>query len=149
MEPTDPNTAPEDIELRIRTMRTLWFAMFMSIVMYYALTFVVERSRTTEPNSTLSLVLLAVAVSITLIAFVIKSKLLKLAVERRQVRMVQTAYIVTWAITEVAALLGLLDFFATGNRYFYVLFLIAAGGMFLHFPRRDHALTAGFKTPNY
>ena len=144
---TNPNTPPEDVELRMRTMRTLWFALFMSIFIYYALTFIVERSPTSEPNATLSLVFLALAVSTALISFVIKSQLLKQAVERQQVQLVQTAYVVTWAITEVAALLGLLDFFATGNRYFFASFLIAAFGMLLHFPRREHVLNASFKPP--
>ena len=135
---------PEDVELRVRTLRTLWFALSMSIVFYYALTYMVTSSA--RPNPTLSLVLLAVGVSTVLIAFVIKGKLLNQASEQRRVRLVQQAYIVTWAITEVAALLGLVDYFATGNHYFFVLFLIAAGGMLLHFPRRQHVLNAAFKT---
>lgn len=137
------NKPHEDIELRIRTLRTLWFALSMSIVLYYAFTYMVTSP--VRPNQTLSLVLLAVSVSTVLIAFVIKGKLLNLASERRQVPLVQQAYVVTWAITEVGALLGLLDYFITGNPYFFVLFLIAAGGMLLHFPRRAHVLNAAFK----
>ncbi|HKR21765.1 MAG TPA: hypothetical protein VJS17_04180 [Pyrinomonadaceae bacterium] len=136
----DPKNPPEDVELRMRTLRTLWFALSMSIVLYYAFTYVVTSS--VRPNSTLSLVLLVVGVSTVLIAFVIKGKLLKQASERRSVPLVQQAYVATWAITEVAALLGLADYFATGNPYFFVLFLIAAGGMLLHFPRREHVLNA-------
>ena len=139
------NKQPEDVELRIRTLRTLWFALFMSIILYYALTYVMKSSAA-NPNPTLSLVLLAVAVSTALVAFVIKGKLLNQAAEQRQVPLVQQAYIVTWAITEVAGLLGLLDYFVTGNRYFFVLFLIAAAGMLLHFPRREHVLNATFKS---
>jgi len=126
-------------------MRTLWFALFMSIVLYYALTYVVKSS--VRPNPTLSLVLLAVGVSTALLAFVIKGKLLNQASERRQVPLVQQAYVATWAITEVAALLGLVDYFVTGNHYFFALFLIAAGGMLFHFPRREHVLNAAFKNP--
>jgi hypothetical protein len=50
-----------------------------------------------------------------------------------------------WAITEVAALLGLLDFFLTTDRYYYVLLIIAALGLLLHFPRREHVVNAAFK----
>jgi hypothetical protein len=49
---------------------------------------------------------------------------------------------VAWAITEVGALLGLLDFFKSADRYYYVLFLIAACGQLLHFPRREHVINA-------
>jgi len=66
-------------------------------------------------------------------------------VDQQRVRLVQQAYIVAWAITETAALVGLLLFFLNGNRYYYVLFVIAAAGMLLHFPRREHVINASFK----
>ena len=139
----------QDVELRIRTLRTLWAALSVSIVFYYMFTFFVPRRENAELNEMLFLVLLAAAVSTTLISFVIKSKLLNQAVERQQVPLVQQGYIVTWAITEVGALLGLLDYFATGNRFYYVLFIISAIGMLLHFPRREHVLNAAFKHPGF
>ena len=135
-----------DIEQRLRTMRTLWIAMLLSIGMYYVFTFFVERSRDVTPNRTLSLVLVGVALLTTLISFPIKNKLLTRAVDQQQVQLVQQGYIVAWAITEVAALLGMLDFFLTGNRYYYVLFLIAACGLLLHSPRREHVMNATFKS---
>lgn len=135
-----------DIELRIRTMRTLWIAMFMSVVMYYVFTFFVERSENVNPNATVSLILVGVGLLTTLISFPIKNRLLARAVEQQQVPLVQQAYIVALAVTEVAALLGLLDFFLTGNRYYYILFIIAACGQLLHFPRREHVLNASFKS---
>jgi magnesium-transporting ATPase (P-type) len=135
-----------DIEQRLRTMRTLWIAMFSSLGVYYVFTFFVERSQAITPNRTLSLVLVGVALLTTLISFPIKNKLLTRAAEQQQVQLVQQGYIVAWAITEVAALLGLLDFFLTGNRYYYLLFIIAACGLLLHAPRREHVMNAGFKS---
>ena len=79
----------------------------------------------------------------------IKSTLLKKAAQQQQVALVQQAYIVTWAITEVAALLGMLDFFVTGNPKFYALFIISALGMLLHFPSRDAVLNASFKSQGF
>jgi hypothetical protein len=95
----------------------------------------------------LSLILLAVAASAALVSFPLKSKLLNRAIEQQQVPMVQQAYIVAWAITEVGGLLGVLDFFTTGDRYYYLLFMIAALGQLLHFPRREHMLNAWGKSP--
>jgi hypothetical protein len=37
----------------------------------------------------------------------------------------------------VSALLGLLERFLTGNRQYYLMFLIAAAGTAFHFPRRE------------
>ena len=121
--------------------------MILSIAGYFVLTLFAGRSENIEPNPTLSLILLGIAVSAALLSFPLKNKLLNRAVEQRQVPLVQQAYIVAWAITEVGGLLGVLDFFATGNRYYYVLFMIAVVADLLHFPRREHLSNALGKSP--
>lgn len=142
----NPQAEPQTIEARILTMRILWFAMLMSVVIYFVITMFVRRSEDLAANQSLSLALLVAGVSTTLVSFLIKAKLLARAVEQRNLAMVQQAYIVTFAITEVAALLGLLDFFSTSDRYYYALFIIAACGMLLHFPRREPVENAAFKS---
>ena len=139
----------ENIEPRIRTMRTIWIAMLMSTGFYYAFTFFVKRPENVELNSTLFLVLAAIALSTAFISFPIKNKLISQATEQQHLPLVQQAYILAWALSEVPALLGLLDFFLTGNRYFYVLFLIGVFAQLLHFPRREHVINASFKKPIY
>lgn len=134
----------ENIELRIRTIRILWFALFISVGLYYGLTFFMPRSEN-APNATLFLVLLAVSVTTTLASFIIRNNFLSRASQQQQIQLVQQGYVVACALSELPALLGLLDYFATGNDYYYVLFIIAALGMLLHFPRRDHVLNAAYK----
>lgn len=138
-------TDPQTIETRINSIRILWFAMLLSVGVYFAVSLFVKRSEDVAANASLSMALLVAGVSTTLISFLIKAKLLAKAVEQRNLAMVQQGYIVTFAITEFAALLGLLDFFATSDRYYFVLFIIAAGGMLLHFPRREPVENAAFK----
>jgi asparagine N-glycosylation enzyme membrane subunit Stt3 len=140
------NNPQTDVELRVRTLRTLWFALLLSIGSYYVFTLIAVRRDGLQPNPNLSLTLICVGVVIVLTAFLIKSRLLIKAVDQRNTVMVQQAYIVTWAINEVAALLGLLDFFLTSNRYYYVLLMIAALGLLLHFPRREPVENAAFKS---
>jgi high-affinity Fe2+/Pb2+ permease len=146
-QPANQNDPQSKIELRIRTMRTLWIALFISIALYYALTFFVKPSPNATPNNMLFLILVVVALSMTLISFVIKNRLISRAVEQREPQLVQQAYIVALALTEVAALLGLLYFFMTGDRYYPVLFLIGACGQLLHFPRREHVMNAWPTSP--
>lgn len=141
------NDPQATIELRLRTMRMLWFGMFGSIVLYYVLTIFVGRSERAEPNNTLSLILLVVGLSTVAISFVIKNMLLKRAVEQQQLQQVQVAYIAALAFAEVPALLGMLDFFVTGHPHYYVLFIIGVLGQILHFPRREHLANASFKKP--
>jgi hypothetical protein len=97
------------------------------------------------PNPILSLILFVVALSTTLISFPIKNGLLSRAVEQQQVQLVQQGYVVAWAVTEIPALLGLLGFFLTGHRHYYLLFIVAACGLLLHFPRREAVMNAAFK----
>lgn len=143
--PSNQNGAPDNIELRMRTMRTLWFAMLMSIVMYYVFTLIATRPPDRAPNNTLFLVFVGAALVTTLISFPIKSWLLNKAIDQQQVQMVQQAYVVGFAITEVGALLAILDFFLTGDRYYYVMLIIAACGQLLHAPKREHVVNASFK----
>jgi hypothetical protein len=142
MNPQEPQT---NIEARLTTMRVLWIAMFLSLGLYYVLSLFVPRSEDVEPNATLSLVLAGVALTTTLISFPIKSKLLARAVDQQQVQLVQQAYILALALAETGGMLGLVDYFATGNRYYYAPLIIAACGQLLHFPRREHVTNASFK----
>lgn len=139
---TQPHNPQENIELRLRTLQTLWIGLMLSIVAYFGLTLFVGRPEGLEPNSTLSIVLLAIAALTTLLSFPIKSKLFNQAIDQQQVQMVQQAYIVAGAMCEVGALLGVLDFFLTSNRFYYVLFIIGVLGQLLNFPRREHVLNA-------
>ena len=142
------NNTQETIELRLRTMRTLWIAMLLSVGGYLVFALFVGRPKNLA-NPTLSLGLLGAAVLAALISFPFKSKLLNRAFEQQQVSLVQQAYIVALALVEVAALLGMLDFFTTSDRYYYVFFIIAVLGQLLHFPRREHVLNALGKPPIY
>ena len=141
------NNPQTRVEARVLTMRTIWMALLMSVVIYYVITFFVQRPNDVVANPTLSLVLICVAVLAALISFLIKNRLLSKAVDQQQVGMVQQAYVVTWAMNEVAALLGLLDFFTTADRYYHALFIIGALGLLLHFPRREPVVNAAFKSP--
>lgn len=136
-----------DIEQRMRTVRILWLALILNIGVFYFLTRVADRSENVEPNNTLSLALLAIGLSSVLISFLVKSKLVSRAIEQRQVQQVQQGYIVAWAMCEVPALLGLVDFFVTSDPYFYAFFIIAAGADLFHFPRREHFENASFSSP--
>lgn len=147
---TQQNNDPlQNIDVRMRTMRTLWIGLILSVVMYYVFTLIVGQPENAAPDSTLSLALLVVAFSTVLISFVIKNKLLNRAVEQQRIHLVQQAYVVAWAICEVPALLGMLDFFVTGNRYYYLLLLIAAAAQLLHFPRREHVENASHQRTSF
>jgi len=131
----------------MRTLRILWLAMLSSVVIYYLLTLFVRRSADAEPNDMMSLLLVAIALTTTLISFVVKKQFVAQAADQQRVQLVQQGYLLAWVLCEVAALLGLLDYFAAAHRHYYILFIIGAAGHLLHFPRRDHVVNAVFKNP--
>lgn len=139
----DPQT---NVEVRVQTLRIIWMALLMSVVIYWVITLFVARPADVAPNPTLSIGLICGAMLAMLISFLIKNRLLDKAVEQQHIGMVQQAYVVTWAIAEVAALLGIVDFFTTADRYHHALFIIGAVGLLFHFPRRESVVNATFKS---
>ena len=146
---TQPSNPQENVELLIRKIRVLWLGGLASLVPLYILTLLNPRPEDLEPNNTLFLVFVAIGLTTTLVSFFVKQRFFKQAEEKQQVELVQQGFIVAMAITEVAALLGILDYFRTGDPYYYVLFLITACGQLLHYPRREPFLHATFKTSTF
>lgn len=150
MQEPKQNDLQANLDNRIRSVRTIWFAMLLSIGLYYLLTlFTGNPHEDVRPNKHLFFGFAVAGLFFVIISLPIKKKYLTQAVNEQRVRLVQTGYVVAWALTEVAALLGLLDFFLTGNRHYYLLFIIAALGNLLNFPQRQHFLDASFKGPTF
>jgi drug/metabolite transporter (DMT)-like permease len=151
MQPSNQNDDLQaKIDGRFRSISTIWFGLFLSVGLYYLLTlYTGNPHEDVSHNRRLFLALAAAGVLLVIISVLIKQKFLKQSVDEQRVELVQTGYTVAWAISEVAALLGLLDFFLTGNRHYYVLFIIAACGHLLNFPRRQHLLDASFKSTEF
>jgi hypothetical protein len=149
MQPSNQNDLQARIAARFRTLLILWFALLISIGLYYVMTLLKHGGVDTVPNPTLSVGLVLAGSVLVISSVLIKHKFLSQAVEQQRLDRVQTAHIVAWALCEVAAMLGLLEHFLTGNRYYYVLFMIAACGMLLNFPRRQHIQDACFKGPGF
>jgi hypothetical protein len=129
-----------DIEGRFRTLLILWFAMLMSIATFAAMTFIVPGGRTN--NRQLSLILNCAGIAPLAISFLIKQRLLDKAIQQQALDHVQVAYVVSFALTESAALLAFADHAVNGAIYFYLGFAIGLLGMLLHFPRKQHLLDA-------
>ena len=138
MKPTD--TDQPDIDARYRTLLILWFAICMSVLMFLALTRLASVAAVENRNLTLalnSLGLLPVALS-----FLLKQRALAKSVATQRLDLVQSAYVLSFALCESSALLGLVDHFTTGSRYSYFAFVIAGIGLLLHFPQKQNLVNA-------
>jgi NADH:ubiquinone oxidoreductase subunit 2 (subunit N) len=146
MQPIERDDLEAKIDARFRVMLILWFALLSSVVVYFLVSLVIQRPNGDDgENRTLTFVLTVAGTFTVIVSTALKQRFLARSVDQQRLELVQTGYIVALALCEFAALLGLVDRMVTGNRYYYVLFVIALIGMALHWPRRDHLLAASYK----
>ena len=137
-----------DIGRRHQTLLILWFAMLMNIGILFLVAFIAAPAANNSASKVLTLVFAALATFLVGISFAVKRKFLEKSVDWQDMSLVQKGLIVAWAICELSAMLGLLERFLIGNWDYFVLFLLAAIGIALHFPRRNDLLAANYKTPS-
>jgi len=137
-----------DFDKRYQTMLILWFALLMSVAMYFVVSQLAPPA-TAPPNSILTFTLTAIGTFLVGISFVIKQKLLRRSVDEQDINLVQKALVIACAICEAAAVLGLVERFAVSGRDYLLLFVIAAVGIALHFPRRSQLEAASYKSSKW
>ena len=141
-----------DLNKRYQTLLVLWFALLMSIVLYFivALLAVPDPEPGSAPtggsSSLLTFALAALGTFIVVFSFAVKRKLLERSVENQDVTLVQKGLVIACAMCEVTALMGLLERFIIRNSDYYLLFIVAAIGTALHFPRREQLQAATYKS---
>ncbi len=139
----------DNLDKRYQTLVVLWFALLMSIGMYFLFSLFILSPVSNEARnpsrSLLIVVLTALGTFLVIVSFAVKARLFERSVERQDVSLVQKGLVIACAMCEVAALLGLLEHYIIGNREYYLLFLIAAAGTAFHFPRRSQLEAASYK----
>ena len=123
------------VEARRRGLLVIWGGQLCTLLILFLIAYF---ARTREPNSnhTLAWTLGAIGFMTFLASFLVKRKLLAQAAAGRRLDLGTTAYVVAFVLCEVTAILGFLAYFITGLSYALHSFIIAAGGMILHFPTR-------------
>lgn len=147
MKGTAPNE--DSIDARYRSMLIVWIGQIMSVVMFFAVTQLVEVPDDRAENNVLSLVFAGVGIFSVVISFVVRAKLLRQSVESQDLAKVQTAMIAGRALCEVPALLGVVERFMLPGRDYLVLLSISLLAMALHYPRRSDLLAASYKDPSF
>src|SRR5688572_24183064 len=104
-----------NLDKRYQTLVVLWFALLMSIGMYFLVSvFVapgVSNQSGTPSSAFLIFALTALGTVLVIVSFAVKGKLLERSVEKQDVSLVQKALVIACAMCEVCALLGLLEHF--------------------------------------
>lgn len=129
-----PMRAPA--EARRRGLLLIWGAQAFSLVLFFALTYVVRPESGADSNHTLAWALGAVGFMSFLLSFLIKRKLLTQAAAEHRPDLGTTAHVIAFALCEMTAILGFVAYLITGLPYTLHSFIIAAAGLLLHFPAR-------------
>lgn len=126
----------EDLPAVYNSLVIVWAALAMSVVLYFVITKTVLQPPA-ERNESLAWILAAMGIAALAASFVLKNLFLARAAAQRSAAVLRTAFLLAFALAEVPALMGMVAFLVTGWEYSWVMFVIAAIGFGLHFPRRD------------
>jgi len=141
--------AHTNVQARYPRMVILWFGQLMSIGALLLFSLFVGPEPGDQPdtslNSILIIALTALGTFLVIVSFVVKRKLLERSVEKQDIELVQRAFVMAVAMCEMSAMLGVIERFVINDRYYYLLFLIAAAGTAFHFPRPEHLAAATYK----
>jgi len=132
----NPQEAEAKVAARYRVFLILWIAILFSVGLLFALASFTPSSGTA--NQTLSFALLGIGFATVTGSFLFKQQMLKKAIEKQEIQALQSAYIISFALCESAALFALMDHFTTGSGYYRFGFILAVIGMLLHFPKKEH-----------
>ncbi|HEX8852028.1 MAG TPA: hypothetical protein VF754_01000 [Pyrinomonadaceae bacterium] len=139
------------VEQRLTTMRILCIVFLANIGLFALVGYITGQSAGAERDasdgfSNLLLAFFALGVAAVAASFAVRSVFQAKAEREQSQTVVQQGLIMALVMCEVAALLGLVGLFIDGHPYTYLLFVVAAVGDLLHFPRREHLLVASYKT---
>lgn len=151
----NPNTP--STEQTYRTNIILWAAMLMSQFMFLLLIYFTKpelfrfsfseeaaRPEIAFSVNTVAGVLAVLALIVFTLSFVLKARFMRLAIKNKKVVIVQSGYIIAYALCEAVSLFGLLTVFLFDFRYFFLWFVLGILGLLLHFPRRESFQAAAF-----
>ena len=139
----NPQEAEAKVAARYRVFLILWIAILISVGVLFTLASFTPSSGTA--NQTLSFALLGIGFATVMGSFLFKQQMLKKAIEKQELQALMSAYIISFALCESAALFALMDHFTTGSGYYRFGFTLAVVGMLLHFPKKEHLRAVAYK----
>jgi len=103
----DPQQLEATVEARHKVFLILWFALFVSVMLFLVLVLVAGSKGV--PNPMLSYVLLGLGTTTVLLSFLLKQQLGQKAINNNNIAALQSAHILALALCESAGLMGVLD----------------------------------------
>lgn len=128
---------------RYRTLMIIWGAILMNVVLLFALASVIgpDPSKLKE-NNVLTVALTLTGTLMMAASYFFRQRMQARAIEQQRPETLSGAYIVAFAMSEFAALCGMLIRFTTNERFYYFLFIVAVLGLVLNVPRKSDVVDA-------
>lgn len=141
MQPTEAReVSPEKRHL---TLMIIWGSFFFNVLLFFLLaSFVGPDRESLSYNRLLTVGLTALGTFTAFVSIFFRRKMLDRATAQGRPQSVSGAYIVAFALCEVAALCGLLLRMMTNDPYYSFLFIISVVGLLLNMPRRSDVIDA-------
>ena len=135
-----------NLNKRYQTLIVLWFAMMMNVALFFFIAlFAAPYSADAAASSIVLFILAGLGTFLVVLSFAVKRKLLERSVVNQDVAMVQKALVVACAMCEIAGLIGLVERIIFKTNDHFLLFIVAAIGTALHFPRREQLEATTYK----
>lgn len=141
------------IKVKYETLVIIWAALLMSQLLFLLVVFVAKpelfRFDFTQPllgDQPLVVLLFAVmAIVLLVLSFVLRNQHMRRAVADQDASCIQTALVLSCALSEGCSILGLILAFAFDYQYFFLWIALGLIGILFHFPRREKLLAASYK----
>lgn len=119
---------------RQRGLLIIWFGQFTALALFFVITRLVPVPVSAGYDNLRWLFGVFGGATFAL-SFMLKRILLQRAIEQQRPDYITTAYVIAFALCELAAIFALVNYFISGVPL-YLLFILAAVGLLFHFPRR-------------
>lgn len=123
------------VDSALQITRIIWGAFVMTQGLFFLLA-VTQPGAKVLADPVVTWTLLAVAMMLVPVSWVVKNRLLAQAAERQIIQGVQQAVIVALAICEVAGIMGIVDHFMFGSKFYFLFFIVAVLAILSHLPSR-------------
>jgi len=143
----------QNVEQLYKTNLILWSAFLLSQSVFFMVLYATKpelfKFDFTQPIAGDNLIVIAIfgfiAITNLFIGLFLRMQAVQRAIDEQKPMILQSGLILGLAFCESLSILGLVLAFAFNYQYFFLWFILAIIGMFLHYPRRQNYHDAGFK----
>jgi hypothetical protein len=120
------NSLDKQIRNRLRAVAIIWAAIFISVFFFLLVTLALPQPASNRPNYVIAALLGIMTLGACALAVIFRRRAVEAIQNKGDLIAMQQGYVVSFAMAEAPALLGLVSYFASGiNSIHYLFFLLS------------------------